>query len=171
MSKLSNLACFLFVLLAVGQAQEAQLDLMKYTTPNDITSEDIWERNLVLKAGVTNLTAEIYMDKIYNQKVGDKPWYICIAAHGVRTAYWQSTYVMKSLFFLQRDYADEANYAYIETTNELLRETFENNGIPQCIFVKDAKPYYAPWHRLNVGEIREFMANHSELKVDALRWL
>jgi hypothetical protein len=46
------------------------------------------------------------MDKILNHKKGDKPWWIAIVAPGVESGFWHSTYVMKTLYFLQRDYSD-----------------------------------------------------------------
>jgi len=146
-------------------------DLTEYDSYDSITSEEIWDENLALHAGVLNLTADIYMEQVYTQKPGDKPWLICIVAQGVQTAYWQSTYLAKSLFFMQKILADQANYAMIETTNELLRETFENNGVPQCIYVKDGKPYYAAWHRISVKDLHDFMLEPETYKMDAFPYL
>ena len=72
---------------------------------------------------------------------------------------------------MQRLYSDSSNFAIIETTNELLRETFENNGVPQCIYVKDGKPYYAAWYRISVDDLREFMADPEKNKMDAFPYL
>ena len=40
-------------------------DLKAYDTYESITSEEIWDENLAFHAGVVNLTAEIYMEKVY----------------------------------------------------------------------------------------------------------
>ena len=78
----------------------------------------------------------MYMEQIFTQKPGDKPWLISIVYWGrvekseKSSNWWHSTYVMKSLYFLQRDFSDLANYGYINTNDEFLREAFENDGLP-----------------------------------------
>ena len=75
------------------------------------------------------------MEQIFKMKPGDKPWLISIIHPGkVETLknsnWWHSTYVLKSLYFMQRDFSDLANYGYIDTNDEFLREAFENDGLP-----------------------------------------
>ena len=64
-----------------------------------------------------------------------------------------------------------ANYAYINTHDELLRETFENDGIPQTVFIKNGKTYYMPWAAIGYNRMLEFMIRYDYLKVDALEEL
>ena len=75
---------------------------------------------------------------------------------------------MKTLYFLQRDYSDWANYAWMDTHEEFLREAFENDGLPQTIFIKDGKPYYVPWSAIGYNKMLEFMVRYEEIAVDAL---
>ena len=68
-------------------------------------------------------------------KPGDKPWLITIVYPGeldeiASDKWWHSTYVMKTLYFMQRDLSDLANYAWLDTHEEFLREAFENDGLP-----------------------------------------
>ena len=106
-------------------------DLYPY---EDITEEDIWEYHIAEDAGVIKLTEKLYNERILNMKPGDKPWLISIVypanTGGQKDIWWHSTHVMKSLYFLQTDHSDLAYYAYINTHDELLREAFENDGIP-----------------------------------------
>ena len=128
---------FLVSLLALVGAVAALKDLSTYDNHDSISPEEIWEENLAEEAGVIRLTADLYMEKVYRQAKGEKAWYICLVSEGLRTSYWQSTHAMKSLFFLQRHHTDKAVFAFVESTNELLRETFENDGVPQCLYVVD----------------------------------
>ena len=43
-----------------------------------IIEEDIWDYQIAQEIGVLNLTSQMYMEQIYTQKKGDKPWLICI---------------------------------------------------------------------------------------------
>ena len=90
-------------------------------------------------------------------KPGDKPWLISIVYPGklheiASDKWWHSTYVMKTLYFMQRDMSDLANYAWLDTHEEFLREAFENDGLPQTVFIKDGKPYYVPWHAIGINK-------------------
>ena len=135
-----------------------------------IVAEDIWVYDVVSQVGVHNLTAETYMEQIYTQKLGDKPWYICIIAKDhVMEAH--SNFLMKSLYFLQRDFPEKANYAFINANDEIIREAFDYEVIPQCIYVKDGKPYYAGADVLGINVIQEFMIRHEELKKNAIPYL
>ena len=119
---------------------------------DSIVAEDIWEYGVVTQIGVHNLTVETYMDQIYTQKSGDKPWFICIIAQShINTLH--STFLMKSLYFVQRDFPEKANYAFVDAYDEMIREAFEYEVIPQCIYVKDGKPYYAGSDVLGVNVI------------------
>lgn len=51
-------------------------------------------------------------------------------APGVKSGFWHSTYVMKTLYFLVRDFGDKVNCGYINTHDEEMREIFENDGLP-----------------------------------------
>ena len=111
---------------------EIDTDLYGY---EDITDEDIWQYHVAENEGVIRLTEKIYNEQILNMKSGDKPWLISIVHPGLLSditseKWWHSTYVMKSLYFLQRDFSDRAIYAYLNTNDELLREAFENDGLP-----------------------------------------
>ena len=102
----------------------------------DITDEDIWKYNVAEEIGVVRITEKIYNEQIFNMKPGDKPWLLTIVHPGELSKlkggenWWHSTHCMKSLYFLKRDYEDWANYGYINTHDEFLREAFENDGLP-----------------------------------------
>ena len=119
-----------FILVLSSTNAASQPDFSAYKSHDSITSENIWIDHLPFQAGVHNLTTDLYTQQILTQREGSKPWLICIVATGVKTAYWQSTYVAKSLFFMQRLMPGEAEFALLETTNEYMREAFENRGVP-----------------------------------------
>lgn len=137
----------------------------------DITDEDIWTYHTVEEAGVIKITEKIYNEKILNMKPGDKPWLITIVypgeQRGDKSMWWHSSHVMKSLQFLQTDFDDFANYGFINTHEEHLREAFENDGLPQTIFIKDGKPYYMPWVEMGYNRMLEFMIRYEELSIPA----
>ena len=91
---------------------------------DSIVPEDIWQFGVVTQMGVHNMTAETYMRDVYPMKPGDKPWLICIVAEK-HINFVQSTYIMKTLYFLQRDFSDKANYAFVEAHDEFIREAFD----------------------------------------------
>ena len=91
---------------------------------DSIVPEDIWQFGVVTQIGVHNMTAETYMRDVYTMKPGDKPWLICIVAEK-HINFFQSTYIMKTLYFLQRDFSDKANYAFVEAHDEFIREAFD----------------------------------------------
>ena len=78
---------------------------------------------------------------------------------------------MKSLYFMQRDFPDLATYAFVDSHDEMIREAFDPEIIPDCIFIKDGKPYYAGYEVMGVNRMQEFMIRHQELKRDALPYL
>ena len=49
-----------------------------------------------------------------------------------------------------------------------MREAFENDGLPQTIFIKDGKPYYMPWNAVGFNRMLEFMIRYDEICIDAL---
>ena len=81
------------------------------------------------------------------------------------------TFLMKSLYFLQRDFSDKANYATVDAQNEMIREAFDYEIIPQCVYVKDGKPYYSGFDVLGINVIQEFMIRHEELAKEAMPYL
>ena len=117
--------------------------------------------------GVVEITDKIYEDKIMNMREGDKPWMVIIVLPGINSAYWHSTYALKTLYFLARDYPEKANYGYISTHNENLRECFDNNGIPQSIFIKDGRPYYQLFDAFGSNRYQEFMVRYKELSLES----
>jgi len=110
-------------------AEYKVVDAIKYDY-EQITEDYVWTYGVMEKAGVVRLTNELYEQKILNMKKGDTPWWVVIVAPGVESGYWHSSYVMKTLYFLKRDYPDKVNCAYINTHDEGLRELFENDGLP-----------------------------------------
>lgn len=52
-----------------------------------------------------------------------------------------STGMMRTLYFLKRDNPD-LNCGIINFHDEVLREVFENAGLPQTIYIVDGRPYY-----------------------------
>ena len=119
----------------------------------EIMPEDVWQYNVVQKMGVQNLTAELYMEKVYNMKKGDKPWFVCMINFKPTQRGSHATYLMKSLYFLQRDFQDKAIYAYVDPSDELIREVFDYEVIPQCVYIKDGKPYYVAMDVIGVNSI------------------
>jgi hypothetical protein len=97
-----------------------------------ITEDDIWVYKVHLEAGIRQITADFYMENIYTMQPGDKPWFISIIFHqaGLPGELWHSEHLLKSLYFLHRDYKDEINVGFIDSNDELVREAFENRGIP-----------------------------------------
>ena len=78
---------------------------------------------------------------------------------------------MKTLYFLQRDFPDLANYAFVDSHDEMIREAFDTEVIPEFIFIKDGRPYYAGYEVLAINRLREFMVRYDEIKRDALPYL
>ena len=52
-----------------------------------------------------------------------------------------------------------------------MREAFENDGLPQTIFIKDGKPYYMPWNAVGFNRMLEFMIRYDEICIDAFEEL
>lgn len=113
-----------------------------------IADDDIWEYKIVEQMGVINMTSSMYMERVYNAKPYpgfDKPWLICLIAPGNDYVIYPSSFLMKSLYFLQRDFPDKAYYAFVDGTEEYVREAFDYELIPQCLLIKDGRPYYLGW--------------------------
>ena len=139
--------CFTLLLLGYNDIAEASRRITMFnmkefeTIDNDIHSyesivdEDIWKYKVADEMGVRNLTAEMYMEEVYPMKKGDKPWYICMINKSMGPSYSHSTFLMKSLYFLQRDYSHKANYAYVDARNEFIREVFDYEIIPMCVYI------------------------------------
>ena len=70
---------------------------------------------------------------------------------------------MKTLYYMARDYSDLANYGIIYSTDEYLREAFENVGLPQSIYIKDGKPYYIDYISVGLNRYLEFFERYDEL--------
>jgi len=150
-------------------AERAPYHLPQYQLIEDrhdfdqVTDEDIWTYNVATDMGVIEITDEIYEEKLLNMQKGDKPWMVVILLPGLNDNHWHSTYVMKTLYFLARDYPEMANYGFINTHNEHLRECFDNNGIPQSIFVVDGHPNYQIYDAFGPNRYMEFMTRYQEL--------
>lgn len=78
---------------------------------------------------------------------------------------------MKSLYFLQRDFPEKATYAFVDSSEEFIRESFDYEKIPNCVYLVDGKPFYANWDVLGINLIQEFMERHEELSPDAIDYL
>lgn len=151
--------------LNLNMPEYARFDPQVYTY-DLISEEDIWEHGLVTDMGVINMTAEVYMERLYNApppRPNDKPWYICMVETSKHNAIVYSTYLMKSLYFMQRDFSEKAHYAFINAGDEYIREAFDYEFVPSCFFVKDRKPYYVSWDVLSINTIQEFMIRYEEL--------
>ena len=81
--------------------KEIDTDVHDY---DNIMAEDIWEYDVLRKIGVIKLNEQNYMEKVYNMKKGDKPWYICIVDPLNMSMKGHTNFIMKSLYFLQRDF-------------------------------------------------------------------
>ena len=78
---------------------------------------------------------------------------------------------MKTLYFLQRDFPEKATYAFIDSADEWIREAFDHETIPSCMFIKDGKPYYAGYEFTAINTLQEFMVRYDEMKRPALSFL
>jgi len=78
--------------------------------------------------GVVNITKEIYMSQIYNS---NQDWFISILMPGnaLSPDNDYSTFLMKSLYFLKRDYP-KLNVGFVIAREELIREAFDYHGFP-----------------------------------------
>ena len=43
--------------------------------------------------------------------------------------------------------------------------------MPNCLYLKDGRPYYANWDVLGVNVIQEFIVRHEEISNDAIDYL
>ena len=53
----------------------------------------------------------------------------------------------------------------------MIREAFDYEFIPQCVFVKDGTPYYVGWDVLGTNLIQEFMVRYEELAQEGIPYL
>ena len=142
----------------------------------EITEEDIWHYRVVDQIGVRNLTAELYTNEIYNKVQRkerlDKPWWICLMVPHQHITFSHSTFIMKSLYFLQRDFSEKAHYAFADASNEMIREAFDYEILPACIYVReDGRPFYANEDVLGINVMQEFMIRHEEIAAEATGYL
>jgi hypothetical protein len=153
--------------------QYKDIDTDKYDYEG-ITTEDLYDYSVHLSEGVRVITYDIYMDEIYSlkDKTGHKPWFVSIVYRSALTnAADYSQTLLKSLYFLARDFKNEVNVGIIYTDDELVREAFEYRGIPQTIFIKDGRPYYIHWNQIGIHRLLEFRIRYAELKEDAFEEL
>ncbi len=74
---------------------------------------------------------------------------------------------MKTLYFLKRDWP-HINCGFIDKSDEIIREVFDNNGVPQPFYIKDGKVYYQWSQFLYVNNAMEFITRHEELAVEGV---
>jgi hypothetical protein len=134
-----------------------------------ITDDDIFEYGVHFAQGVKLVDYDFYINEIYSlrDKPDHKPWFISIVYKRPRVDADHSNYLIKSLYFLVRDYSHEVNVGILYTDDELTREAFEFRGIPQTIFIKGGKPYYIGWAQIGINRLLEFMHRYYQLKEDA----
>ena len=73
---------------------------------------------------------------------GDKPWWVGIVRNGMDKQFWHSTHLMKTFYFLARDFSDKVNVGWIDASDEPLVEIFENDGLPINFYIKDGLVYH-----------------------------
>ena len=78
---------------------------------------------------------------------------------------------MKALYFLQKEHSDIANYGIVDGSDEMVREAFDYEFLPQCVYIKNGKPSYTYWDVSQHHRILEFMERHEELRTNALPYL
>jgi hypothetical protein len=117
--------------------------------------------------GVQQIDVDLYESQIMNIKKDDKPWWIVVLKAGLDKEFWHSTYVMKTLYFLGRDFGDEINLGWINAEDESLLEIFENDGLPIHIYIKEGVGHYQLWDKLGINRFMEFMERYEELRVRA----
>lgn len=61
---------------------------------------------------------------------GEKPWFISIVYRSPKDGADHTFYLLKSLYFLQREKGKELNVGVIYSDDELVREAFDFRGIP-----------------------------------------
>ena len=125
---------------------------------------------MVEKGGVIKLTKEIYESQIFTkQQAGSKPWVISIINRPVNGKVSEySTFMMKTLYFLQQNFKEDFNVAWLDTHDEYLREAFDNDGLPQTVYIRDGKPYYLPWDTMSTVAVLKFILKYEARAVSKL---
>ena len=97
----------------------------------DISYKDIWDYKIVQKQGCIDINSTFWTQQILES---EEPWFIVIYSPGSPNAEIErgttfSTILMQSLYFLKRD-LPKLNCGLINGHDEVLREMFENAGLP-----------------------------------------
>ena len=97
-----------------------------------------------------------------------KEWYLSLVVAPTKdnTPDKSSTLAMKTLYFLKRDNPD-LNCGFILGQDEMVRESFENAGLPQHVYVKNGKTYYIANDELSVSHFERFVSNYTHYAVTA----
>ena len=120
-------------------------ELEKYDTGiyDEITAEDVWHYKVVEQAGVVEITAHVYQDRIYNK---NQTWFFAFIREGnsATPAEDNSLFVMKSLYFLKKRHPD-LNVGFVDVREEKIREAFDYYTFPAVYFVVSGQIYALPW--------------------------
>ena len=143
-----------------------EIDYDKYDY-DSITEDDIWTYKVHLAAGIKLIESEFYMANIYNMKPGDKPWFVSIVLNKSKNELEHSYFLLKTLYFLNRDMGHQINVGIIDVDDEFTREAFEHKNLPQSIFIKDRQTYYMNWSQLGINRVLEFIQRYDEIAEDA----
>lgn len=74
--------------------------------------------------------------------------------------------MMQTLYFLKKE-RPEVNCAFILKDDETLREVFENQGLPQSVYVVQGNTYYMDNIYLGINHVLEFIDSYSEMSVES----
>jgi hypothetical protein len=142
------------------QLQEVDFSRFKY---EDFSPEDIWKSNLTENQGCIKLNTTYYREHIF-----DKPesnWFVSIVSPPhPRFENKYSTIMMQTLYFLKKE-MPELNCAFILKDDEVLREVFENQGLPQSLYIVGGITYYMDNVYLGINHVLEFLQRYEELAV------
>ena len=115
----------------------AKLDKKKYVY-SDISAKDIWEHKALQKRGCIELNATFYKDHILGHR--EDEWLITIVSQ-VQPPYpdfdTAPTTILKSIYFLMGEPQTQVKCGLLFARHESVLESFENQGAPQVIYVKD----------------------------------
>ena len=129
----------------------------------DFSAEDIWHQNLTEKQGCVRLNSSFYLEHIYDQP--ESSWFISIVSPITkRQDNHYSTTMMQTLFFLKRERPD-INCGFILRDDEELREVFENQGLPQALYITEGNTYYMDNTQLGIEQVLEFLQRYKQLAV------
>ena len=142
----------------------AKLDKAKYVY-SDISAKDIWEHRALQKRGCIELNETFYRENILGYQ---DEWLITIVSQ-IQPPYPEvdtaPTTMLKSIYFLMGEPEPTLKCGLLFARHESVLESFENQGAPQVIYVKDQRLYFLPYDALYINYLFEFLVRYEELSL------